>query len=81
MFRGLEIMQKFSQWSESEEARNLPEEEVGKAFVSLLDEALLSNYEEGMAAAAQGGSTGPAPQTGALGMAAAAPPSAGPAMA
>lgn len=73
-------MQKFSEWTQSQEAQNLPDEEVGKAFVSLLDEALLSNYEEGMAAG-RGGSMQAAPQTGALGMAAAAPPSAGPAMA
>lgn len=72
-------MQKFSQWTQSQEAQSLPEEEVGKAFVSLLDEALLANYEEGVAAG-RSGSTSPAPQTGALGMAA-APPSAGPAMA
>lgn len=80
MYRGLEVMQKFSEWTQSQEAQNLPDEEVGKAFVSLLDEALLSNYEEGMAAG-RGGGKGAAPQTGALGMAAAAPPSAGPAMA
>lgn len=80
MYRGLEVMQKFSEWTQSQEAQNLPDEEVGKAFVSLLDEALLSNYEEGMAAG-RGGGEGAAPQTGALGMAAAAPPSAGPAMA
>lgn len=77
MYRGLEIMQKFSQWAQSEEAQRLPEEEVGKAFVQLLDEALLANYEEGMAAAQGGGAT---PQTGALGMAA-APPAVGPAVA
>lgn len=80
MYRGLEVMQKFSQWTQSKEAQSLPDEEVGKAFVSLLDEALLSNYEEGVAAG-RSGSTEAAPQAGALGRAAAAPPSAGPAMA
>ena len=79
MYRGIEVMQKFSQWVQSPEGQSQSEEEVGKAFVSLLDEALLSNYEEG-----QKGGAGPAaaPPMGALAAAAGQPPaSAGPAMA
>jgi len=79
MYRGLEVMEKFSQWVQSPEGQSQSEEEVGKAFVSLLDEALLSNYEEGMRG--QGGNAVAAPPMGALAAAGQPPASAGPAMA
>jgi hypothetical protein len=78
MYRGLEVMQKFSQWVQSPEGQSLSEEEVGKAFVSLLDEALLSNYEEGQKSGARPATASP---MGALAAAGQPPAAAGPAMA